>query len=249
MVNWTAGLKANAVLKAACIDFLRVAPRTDAWAEERRILTDGLSAMASVRSVRMAPGEEALAATVALWLRPDYRGALEIYALLLGQRKVGFAYEAHGSEMPSFLFSLDDIFESFVRNTLRDGLRDQGVSVVDGNKPRHQRPLFRDNRQFPTKPDAILRRGGSVVAIGEAKYKPKVNEADRYQVISHTISAGAPVGIWISPAELDHQAGMAYVGALGSARFYHYRLNISGNLDAACADLVAEVAGLVPAPH
>ena len=248
-VNWTAGLQANARLKSACIDFLRVTPRAEAWAAERRVLMDGLNTLHSVDARRMAPGEEALASTVPLWLRPDYRGALEVYALLLGYKKAGFSFEAHGSAMPSFLFSLDDIFESFVRNTLRNGLRGEGVSVVDGNKPRHQRPLFSDNRQFPIKPDMILKREQAVAGIGETKYKPKITEADRYQVIAHTVSTGAPVGVWISPAELDHQAGMTYVGALGgAAKFYHYRLNISGDLDAACADMVAQVAALVPAP-
>lgn len=129
-----------------------------------------------------------------------------------------------------------------MRNTFRDGLRAEEISVVDGNKTRHQRPLFQDNRQFPIKPDAIFKRGNVVLAIGEVKYKPRIDEADRYQVISHVVATGAPVGVWILPALTDDKAGLEYIGSIVTgARFYQYGLNISADLDAARAAMVSSV--------
>jgi len=243
---FSARLPLNAILKSACLDFLRVTPRTDKWKGEREVLRDALNALASVTSRRMRPGDQTLADAAPIWIRDAYLGALQVYAVLLGYTEIGFSYSAQGSEMPSFLFSMDNIFESFVRNTLREGLRSRRISVVDGNKPAHQQPLFRDNARFPIKPDAIIRSGRQTLAIAEAKYKDKIEETDRYQVISHVMASGAPVGVWISPALSDATAGMEYVGAVSThARFYHYRLNISSRLEEAKADMIASISRLL----
>jgi 5-methylcytosine-specific restriction endonuclease McrBC regulatory subunit McrC len=243
--TFSARLPLNAVLKSACLDFLRVTPRGDKWESERHLIADALNALSSVKAGKMHPGDESLAVSAPFWTRDAYRGALTIYAVFLGFTRIGFPYSAQGSEMPSFLFSLDNIFESFVRNVLRNGLREQRISVVDGNKPNHQQPLFRDNARFPIKPDAIIKLGKKTLALGEIKYKPKIEEADRYQVISHVIASGAPLGVWISPALSDAASGMEYVGEIAThAKFYHYRLNISSDLEAAKKELIASISRL-----
>jgi 5-methylcytosine-specific restriction enzyme subunit McrC len=194
----------------------------------------------------MHAGDEITADFTPIWIRDSYKGALTVYSILLGFTRVGFSYSAQGSEMPSFLFCLDDIFESFVRNTLREGFRNQRISVLDGNKPIHQQSLFSDNARFPIKPDAIIKSGKRTLAIGEIKYKPKIEEADRYQVISHVLASGAPLGIWISPALSDAASGMEYIGTIAAhAKFYHYRLNISSRLEEAKSDMVASISCLV----
>ncbi|QYO78338.1 5-methylcytosine restriction system specificity protein McrC [Devosia salina] len=244
---FSANLPVNAVLKSACMDFLRLIPRDQKWSIERRLFLEALNALYRVPAAPMRFGEQVLAEGVPRWIRDHYRGALTVYAMLLGYTQVGFGYDAQGSEMPSFLFSLDDIFESFVRNTLRDGLREAHISVVDGNKKKHQRPLFRDNKVFPIKPDAIMRRDKKVLGIGEVKYKPKIDESDRYQVISHAVSLEAPVAFWISPALSAAQAGMNYVGAISTGtKFHHYRLDISGDIDASRQDMVEKISALLP---
>ena len=42
----------------------------------------------------------------------------------LSNSKIGVSYDTQGTALPSLLFRLDDIFESFVRNSLREGLRE-----------------------------------------------------------------------------------------------------------------------------
>lgn len=239
-------LPLNAVLKSACLDFLRVTPRGDKWEGELSLLRDVLDALSSIVPRKMHAGGEAAADSAPSWIRNFYHGALTVYAVLLGYTRVGFSYSAQGSEMPSFLFCLDDIFESFVRNTLREGFRNKRFSVLDGNKPIHQQRLFRDNVRFPIKPDALIKRGKETLAIGEVKYKTKIEEGDRYQVISHVLASGAPIGVWISPALSEATAGLEYVGAVAThAKFYHYRFNISSDLEASKKDMISAIGGLL----
>lgn len=206
---------------------------------------EALNALHAVAPGRMRFGDQALTTSLPMWLREAYFGALNVYAVLLGFTKAGFSYAPQGSEMPSFLFSLDDIFERFVRNTFRITLQGQEIAVLDGNITRHQRPLFLDNRRFPIKPDLVFRKGGVVLGVGEVKYKPRIEETDRYQVISHVVALGAPVGVWISPASND-DGGLEYIGSIATgARFYHYRLNISGDLASASSAMVTKVGALL----
>ncbi|TAK90556.1 MAG: hypothetical protein EPO06_08025 [Burkholderiaceae bacterium] len=242
---FSANLYANGLIKSACVAFMRVMPRNDRWQNERRLLMGALNALHSVTPARMQFGDHALTTSLPIWVRDAYLGALTTYAVLLGFTKVGFSYEAQGSKMPSFLFSLDSIFESFVRNTFRIALREREIAVLDGNISRHQHPLFLDNKRFPIKPDLIFRKSNRVLGIGEIKYKSRIEETDRYQVISHVVALRAPVGVWISPA-LNNDAGMEYIGSIATgAKFYHYRLNIAGDLTSTGAAMVSEIASLL----
>lgn len=242
---FSANLYANRLLKSACLDFLKVIPRSELWKDERHLLLEALNALHAVTPTRMQFGDETLSSSLPIWVRSAYLGALTVYGVFRGFTKVGFSYEAAGNKMPSFLFSLDDIFESFVRNTFRRHLQEMAIAVLDGNVSRHQQPLFIDNKRFPIKPDLIFRKGKTVLGIGEVKYKTRIEEADRYQVISHVVALGAPIGIWISPA-INDNAGLEYIGSIGSgARFYHYRLNITGELASNSADMVNAITALL----
>jgi len=241
---FSANLYPNAILKSACLAFFRLLPRGAAWSEERLLLLEALNALESVQSCRMRFGDQYLSAGLPIWLRQPYLGALTIYAAFLGFMKIGFSYDAQGCEMPSFLFSLDDIFESFVRNTFRSALRGAGLAVLDGNLSQNYCPLFNDTKQFPTKPDLIFRRRKQTIAIGEVKYKPKIEESDRYQVISHVMAAGSKLGIWISPS-INEVSGMQYIGAINTgAKFYHYKINIAANLKDSQESMVKAIAAL-----
>lgn len=239
---FSADLRINRALKAACIAFFAIIPKTAAWNEERRLLTEALHALRLLRPQTLHFGEVTIAESAPSWLRPSYRGVMAVYSVLLGYTNVGFAYDAQGSEMPSFLFSLDTVFESFIRNTFRVELIAEKISVTDGNKPEHHGALFTDNKRFPTKPDIIIRKKREIRCLGEVKYKPKIEESDRYQLLSHVVAASAPLGFWVSPALSSTDAGLEYVGKIPSgAKFYHYRLDISGDLETARIEMVQKL--------
>lgn len=245
LFQFSAGIRSNALLKSACLAFLRVIPRGSKWDEERRLIGEALNALGAARQRPMLFGEEAAAADLPLWLRRSYQGALTIYAVLLGYSRVGFAYEAHGTEMPSFLFSLDSVFENYVRNTFREALVARKIAVLNGDHTKHHGRLFLDNQRYPTKPDVIFRQNKAIVGLAEIKYKPTIEENDRYQLISHVLAAESKVGVWISPAEAGKFVGLQYVGTVPTgAKFYHYQIDIGGDLDAASASMVHEVSAL-----
>ncbi|CVI17434.1 hypothetical protein AGR1A_Cc40225 [Agrobacterium fabacearum CFBP 5771] len=248
--QFTAGLRSNEIVKSACLSFLRLMPRTDEWEADRALLADLLNALGSVRADHMRFGEQSLAFSLPHWLRDSYFGALTVYAMLLGYSRIGFAYEPHGTELPSFLFSLDAVFESYIRNIFREALKDEKIAVLDGNKSNHHRPLFLDNKTYPIQPDLIFRQKKVVLGLGEVKYKEKLDEHDRYQLISHTVASQAKVGVWISPTPPGGKSGLSYVGKISTeAKFYHYQIDVSGNLDLSANDLVEKVASLVRQPE
>ena len=244
--SFSASIPANAVLKAACSRFYDLVPRTPNWVDERAILDDALSTLSSVSQRPMSAGDIDFVDAIPMRLRHSYRGALTAYSVLAGFTQMGFSFAAEGSAMPSFLFGLDEIFESFVRNVTRDHLLKDGISVLDGNTAKHNGMLFVDSRRFPTKPDLIFRRSDKTIALAEVKYKSKLVESDRYQLISHTIAAAATLGVWISPANSPNEEGLEYIGSVTTgAKFYHYRMGIGADLSVGSAKMTNEIRGLV----
>ena len=236
----------NRVIKAACLRFAKLIPRGDDWQEERRLIQLALDTLQRVQEREPGSLDFDLDQSVSLRLREHYSGMMRVYQLLLTGGGIAFTFEPGGKDLPSFLFNLDDIFERFVRQTFVQGLREHSIAVVDGNK--HQGRLFEDSKVYPTKSDLIFRRSKkNVIGLGEVKYKPKLKEADRYQIISHVTAAKAPVGVLFSPANEGESQRLERIGKLPTgAQFYHYRINIQGDIEAAQAQMVREVHAAFP---
>ena len=236
--NFSTNITANKILKSACISFLKIIPNKTQWSSERSLINDALSSLCNIDAQPMRPGEQECASSLPAWVREYYFGAISVYGVFLGFNKIGFSYSSQGRELPSFLFSLDVIFENYIRNAVRESLIEKDIFVLDGNVVRDKTSLFIDNKRFPIKPDLIFKKGRKIIGIGEVKYKPKIEENDRYQVISHVIATGAPIGIWISPAT-NNNAGLEYIGRLvNDAKFYHYRIDMSVNCKQSRSDMV-----------
>lgn len=236
----------NRVIKSACVRFASLLPAGDAWNDERRLIRYALETLQRVETREPTALDFDTEATVSRRLRPQYSGMLRIYHLLLTGGGISFTFEPGGKELPSFLFNLDDIFERFVRQAFASGLRAHGISVLDGNK--HQGRLFEDSRVYPTKSDIIFRRTRhETIGIGEVKYKPKLKEADRYQIISHVTSAKSPMGILFTPANIGESQRLERIGRLPTgAQFYHYRINIQGDIQTAVDQMILDIAGILP---
>lgn len=220
---------ANAVIKDACIQILRHLPTGASWEAERRIVRDALESLSFVKPRRPSITDFELAATVSLRLRTAYAGMLLTYKLLLTGGGVSFAYEKEGRELPSFLFNLETIFENFIRRTFQLALRQHHIRVTDGNKSPGS--LFVNNKSYPTKSDLLFSCERGAIAVGEVKYKPKIKETDRYQIISHVIAANAKIGILFSPANLGEDQRLVSLGQVSTgAKFYHYLLSIDGDI-------------------
>ena len=240
----------NRIIKAACLRFARLIPIDDNWHEERHLIQFTLDIFKRVQTQEPIEIDFNINKSISIRLRSYYEGMLRIYHLLLTGGGIAFTFKPRGVELPSFLFNLEDIFERFVRQTFADGLRKQRIAVLDGNKKKYQGRLFEDNRAYPTKSDIILRRlDKKVIGLGEVKYKPKLKEHDRYQIISHVIAAKAPIGILFTPTNDSESQGLERIGRLATgAHFYHYRINIQGDIKAAQTQMVHEVSTLLDFP-
>lgn len=236
----------NRLVKAACLSFARLVPQGQEWSNERRLIRYALETLQRVAVCEPSFLDFENSNTVSMRSQPHYSGMLSVYQLFLTGGGISFIFEPNGQRLPSFLFNLDDIFERFVRHSIANGLRAHGVSVVDGNK--HQGRLFEDNRNFITKPDVIFRRSKKeVICIGEVKYKPTLKEADRYQLISHVTSYKAPIGIFFSPTNDNESQRLERIGRMSTgAQFYHYRIDIMGDLKLAVGEMVRDVLRVLP---
>lgn len=238
----------NQIVKAACLRFAKIIPHTSEWDDERRLIQIALDTLHRVNEREPSGQDFFLDETVSLRLRPNYEGLLRVYKLLLTGGGIAFTFEPSGTELPSFLFNLEVIFERFIRQTFVQALREQKIAVLDGNK--HHGKLFEDSRVYPTKSDLIFRRGKrSIIGLGEVKYKPRLKEADRYQIISHVTAAKAPFSILFSPANEGESQRLDRLGRLPTgAQIYHYRVDIRGDIKAAQEQMVCDLAALLPAP-
>lgn len=235
----------NRIIKAACLCFARIIPRAADWYEERRLIQIALDTFQRVHEREPRAHDLDLDRVVSLRLRSIYSGMLCVYQLLLTGGGIAFTLERGGKELPSFLFNLEDIFERFVRQTFVRALREQGISVLDGNK--YPGRLFIDNKTYTTKSDIIFRRRKrGIICVADVKYKPIIKESDRYQIISHVTAAGAPFGLLFSPANEGESQKLELLGTLPTgSKFYHYRVNIQGDIGETQAQMVKDISALL----
>lgn len=238
----------NQIVKAACLRFVRVVPRTDEWEEEHLLLQLALDTLQHVNEREPSVLEFDLEQSVSFRVHEHYAGMLRVYHLLLTGGGIAFTFEPGGKELPSFLFNLEDIFERFVRQTFVQGLREAGIVVLDGNK--HPGYLFEDRSNYPTKSDLIFRRPKKeVTALGEVKYKPRLKEADRYQIISYVTAAKAPIGILFTPANDDESQRLERIGRLATgAQIYHYRVDVRSDISTSQTQMIEDVRAVLSAP-
>ena len=236
----------NEIIKAACIRILRIVPRTDEWSDERHVLQMSLDTLQRVTEREPTISEFDLDQPVSFRVRPYYEGMLRIYQLLLTGGGIAFTFEPTGKELPSFLFKLEDIFERFVRQTFVHALRGSEAFVLDGNK--HQGRLFEDSNVYRTKSDLIFRRVTmETIAVGEVKYKPRLREADRYQIVSHATAWRVPVGILFTPASEEETQRLERIGRVSTgAEIYHYRVDLRGDIRESQAKMIEDICPVLP---
>lgn len=235
----------NRIIKSACLCFSQLIPNNSFWKKEKQLITLALETLQFVKTVRSSNIDFNVNGLVSKRLAEHYSGLLKVYQLLMLGGGVSFVFDSKGKELPSFLFNLDSIFERFVRKTLSMGLNQFNMKILDGNL--HLGYLFEDNHLYKTKSDIIFKSGNKIFGLGEVKYKPKLKEADRYQIISHTTAANSSIGILFTPAVGNQAQGPEYIGRLSStkAKFYHYRVDIRDNIEEAQKQLNIEVYDLI----
>lgn len=112
----------------------------------------------------------------------------------------GLTIESGGQvNFDTFVVSMADIFESYTRTIIQDHFHKTHTYLVrDGNK--YQANLFVDNSNYKVKPDIYILKDKKPIAVLDAKYKPEIKPADRYEIIAFCEALHVKLAVVISPA-------------------------------------------------
>ena len=184
-------------------------------------------------------------------LRSYYLDILDVSSIILAGTGVELIEPLGSKGMHSLVIDLEDAFEQYVRAALRQSTSFSAASIIvqDGNKE-GKGFLFSSTDLYEAKPDIILRGDGGVVALGDVKYKVKLDEKDRYQLIAHSVAYGARKAFFVTPVSEDGAKGPSFIGTIGHIDVYHYRMDLDTELASAELELASwvsqSICGLAP---
>ena len=171
-------------------------------------------------------------------LRSYYLNILDVCFVVLGGKGVHLIEQMGTDSMHSFIVNMEDAFEQYIRHVLQEArrLKSNKIPVLNGNSEGLSK-LFVDNAKYSAKPDLVIGEVGATIALGDVKYKTKLAEADRYQLIAHSLAYGVKRAFIVTPSNDGFPSGPSYVGKVGAdsgIEIHQYCLNLQS------ADMAAE---------
>lgn len=155
----------------------------------------------------------------------EYSSILWLAYLIHARR--GLSIESIGRvSFDTFVVNLAEVFENYLRVIITEHFTRLGeaYSVKDGNK--HQISLFANSDQYKVKPDIYVAKGQQALAVLDAKYKPSIKSADRYEVIAFCEALQVKRALILSPAVGGDR--LSELGRTpGGIDFWHVRINLS----------------------
>ena len=197
-----------------------------------------------VPKVRVVIARQALPA-----LRHYYYDVLNTCLFIVANESISLKVRGTDVDLLSFVLNLEDMFERYVRNVLRDGLElnDTSLKVLDGNKEGRSY-LFIDSRAMEVKPDIVVRKNSKTALIADVKYKLKINEGDRYQLIAHAYSCGVKKALFVIPSFENAVDGLVRRGQMNNVdgiEIFEYYMRLDADVENQEKLLVESVASLV----
>ncbi|MGH2920955.1 MAG: McrC family protein, partial [Gaiellaceae bacterium] len=134
-------------------------------------------------------------------LNERYSAALSLAELILGATSLNA--ERGEISSASFLFDMNQVFESFLTRSLEDALR-----PYRGWLRAQYRTTLARNNGLPVRPDITWWQEGRCVAVVDAKYKSIAEgfmpNADAYQMLAYCIALGIPRGFLVYAKQSGH---------------------------------------------
>jgi len=236
--NFTNDNLPNQCVKLAATKALSISKNSDHLKGCMPTLAESLRQLQNVkaRGPQEILGELHQVQSVVPVFRNDYSKALEQALEIIRHADVSLGTAQQGLLLESFVISLDDVFEKYVRSIIKE-LPQQGfgrVATFDGNIRQHQKSLFVDNKRYQVKPDLIVKDQRGAQLIGDAKYKLKPKEEDRYQIITHALSYQVGKVFLVYPKPPNQKlTGVHRLGKIGrapSVEVYEYFFDLDKDL-------------------
>ena len=166
-----------------------------------------------------------------------YREALwSAYAIL--QRAIPDVVRHGYVSLDSMIVDVSAVFENYVRAVISESASGQGLVVKDGNSL--PCPFFASSdTAYKVKPDIIVEKAGQVSAIFDVKYKPKVSEQDRYELLSFMEATGVRHAAFICPKATDRDASKYLGTTLGGKSMGVIRVDLAAAAMASEEDKMA----------
>lgn len=161
-------------------------------------------------------------------LRAYYRDALDVALAIIDRHAVQIEVAGGALKMPSLVLNMNDVFESYLRNSLRAYAMERGwaTAVLDGNGE-GKKPLFDTQPSEPAKPDIVLRApDGAHPAVVEIKNVPVQGLSQRdsiNQALAYALSFRCKRVVLAHPRGFDQPfAGMRFIGRVGDIELHQY---------------------------
>jgi len=153
-------------------------------------------------------------------------GSLLWLSFLIHSRK-GIALEQSGTAaFDTFVVNMADVFEDYVRILISDAADNLATGSRAKNGNLEQVNLFVEGSLHKVKPDIYLRRGTENLAVLDAKYKPHLKAADRYEVLAFCEALSTKKAVLISPS--DGNVNPLLLGKTpGAVEVWVVRINLS----------------------
>lgn len=158
-------------------------------------------------------------------LRSYYVETLEICNLIVN--KSSFQFEQRSSlsiqkSLPSIYIDMEDVFEQYLINSLRDLSDSYCINIYKGRKL-----LFMDVEKPEIEPDIVFENNRNITCIADAKYKKiKVSREDIFQMISYLVSYNCFDGVFILPLDTNAKR-VDYLGSIQERKIYIFRIDIN----------------------
>lgn len=220
----------NQIIKTACLSAYSLARSEPRLKKECEVFAETLRRLKYIE--KFPSHRNALEAHKYLTRVPRFKQAhhkaANIGLEIIRRSAVLYEPTDSGLQMPSYLILLDEVFESYIRNILREACLGLAIKVKDGNSKSGQKNLFDDNSSFKVKPDFILSSNSIPLLVGDVKYKKKPLEEDRYQIISHALSYQSKKAVLVYPAPAEGKKGLVRLGKIGDAiEVYEYYFDLA----------------------
>jgi 5-methylcytosine-specific restriction enzyme subunit McrC len=191
---FTSDILENRLLLAALAAVAPVLRRSE---EAKREVIRAQRLFGAVKRLHFSPS--AVPDVVFTRLNRHYQPAISLASLLL--RSASLELGAGGARGSAFLVDMNDVFESFVRSSLRAEL---GLDMASfPNRP--PRTRLDQAGVVPLKPDLCLVEERRVLWVGDAKYKRlpagAYRNADLYQLLAYAVALDLETGTLIYAAD------------------------------------------------